>query len=51
MYRYSSENVDVYEDEDMDTLNELRDDFYAFMQQVFRQYLGIGLVDFSDMSL
>lgn len=50
MYRYSSENADVYEDEDKDSLEELRDDFYAFMQQIFRQYLGLGIVDFSDMS-
>lgn len=51
MYTYSKDNVDAYEDEDIDNVMELRDDFYAFMQQMFRDYLGIGFVNFDDMSL
>jgi hypothetical protein len=50
MYHYSKENADAYEDEDMDNIVELRDEFYAFMQQIFREYLGIGFVNFDDMS-
>lgn len=51
IYRYSLENVDAYEDEDKDNVIELRDDFYSFMLQIFRQYLGIGFVDFEEMSM
>lgn len=50
MYRYSKENVDAYEDEDLDNVIELRDDFYMFMMNIMQEYLGIGLVDFSNMS-
>lgn len=49
MYHYSKENADAYEDEDLDNIIELRDDFYAFMIQMFRQYLGIGFVNFDDL--
>lgn len=50
MYRYSKENVDAYEDEELDSIIELRDDFYAFMRRMFKNYLGIGFVDFDDLS-
>ena len=50
MYQYSKDNVDAFEDEDMDNVIELRDDFYSFMQKMFQDYLGIGFVDFDDMS-
>ena len=50
MYRYSKTNINVYEDEDLDNVYELKDDFYAFMQQMFETYLGVGIVDFDDMS-
>ena len=36
MYRYSKENVDAYEDEELDSIIELRDDFYAFMRRMFK---------------
>lgn len=51
MYKYSLDNVDAYEDEDKDGVIELRDDFYSFMLQIFRQYLGIGFMDFEEMSM
>lgn len=50
MYYFSKENADAYEDEDIDNIQELRDDFYQFIQNMFRKYLKIGFVDFSDMS-
>lgn len=50
MYHFSEDNADAYEDEDIDNIKELHDDFYAFMQRMFREYLGIGFVDFDDMS-
>lgn len=50
MYRYSEENADAYEAEDMDNIMELRDDFYVFMQKILKDYLGLGFVDFPDMS-
>jgi hypothetical protein len=49
MYQYSKENVDAYEDEDLDSLHELRDDFYVFMQRMFMDYLQLGFVNFDDM--
>lgn len=50
MYRYSRDNADAYEDEDRESVIELRDNFYIFMQDMFRDYLGLGFVDLSDMS-
>lgn len=49
-YKFSQDNADAYEDEDMDNVIELRDDFYAFIQRMLRDYLSIGFVDFDDMS-
>lgn len=50
MYRCAEENADVYEDEDIDSITELRDDFYSFMIKMFSDYLGLGFNDFWDMS-
>ena len=50
MYKYSEDNVNVYEDEEEASITEMRDDFYAFMMQMFKDYLSIGFVDFDDMS-
>lgn len=50
MYEYSKENADLSEDEEMDNVIELRDDFYSFMQKLFKDYLNIGFVDFDDES-
>lgn len=50
MYRFSESNADVYEDEELDSIIELRDDFYAFMREMFMNYLGVGFNDFDDMS-
>ena len=50
MYYYSKDNVNVFEDEEIDNVIELRDDFYQFMQKLFKDYLGIGFVDFDDQS-
>ena len=49
MYRMSKNNVNIYEDEEIDNLNELRDGFYVFMQNLFKEYFDIGFVDFDDM--
>lgn len=49
-YKFSADNADAYEDEDLDNVTELRDNFYAFMQEMFKEYLGIGFVDFDDKS-
>lgn len=49
-YMYSKENIDAYEDEDKDNLIQMRDEFYAFMRNMFKEYLGIGFVNFDDMS-
>lgn len=49
-YKFSEENADAYEDEDLDNITELRDGFYSFMQTMFREYLEIGFVDFDDKS-
>ena len=48
MYEYSKDNVNAYEDEEIDNVVELRDDFYSFMQNLFEKYLGIGFVNFDD---
>lgn len=48
-YRMSKQNLDLFEDEDKDNLIELRDNFYAFMQLMFRNYLGIGINNFDTM--
>ena len=50
MYEYSKENVNIFEDEEMDNIVELRDDFYSFMQNLFKDYLNIGFVNFDDES-
>lgn len=50
MYRFSEENADIYEDEDKDNINELRDDFYSYMCKLFIDFLGIGIVDFDILS-
>ena len=50
MYQYSKENANIYEDEEMDNVIELRDDFYTFMQKLFKDYLNIGFVNFDDKS-
>ena len=50
MYKYTKNNVNVYEDEEIDNVIELRDEFYSFMQRIFKNYLGIGIVNFDDMS-
>ena len=50
MYRYSMEDANVYEDEEKDSLIELRDRFYGFMQNILRDYLGIGFNDFDEKS-
>ena len=49
-YNYSRDNEDVLDDEESGKLTEMRDDFYSFMQQMFRDYLNIGFVDFDDLS-
>lgn len=50
MYKYSMDDANVYEDEDMDNLKELRDKFYGFMQNILREYLNIGFNDFDEKS-
>jgi hypothetical protein len=50
MYHYSKENADAYEEEDSENIIELRTDFYSFMLAMLRNYLGLGFVDFDDMS-
>ena len=50
MYQFSKDNVNAYEDSDLDEIIEMRDDFYIFMRQLFNTYLGIGFVDFDDKS-
>lgn len=50
MYRFSEEHADIYEDEDIDNVHELRDNFYSFMYKLFQEYLGIGIVDFDTLS-
>lgn len=50
MYYYSKENADAFEDEDIDNVIELRDNFYSFIQNILREYLGIGFVNFDDAS-
>jgi broad-specificity NMP kinase len=50
MYRISRDNANMFEDEEIDNLNELRDGFYIFMQKLFKEYFNIGIVDFDDMS-
>lgn len=50
-YKFSRDNADAYEDEDLDNVTELRDDFYSFMQRMFHEYLGIGFVDFDDKDM
>ena len=48
---HSDKNICVMlEDEELDSIIELRDDFYAFMRRMFKNYLGIGFVDFDDLS-
>lgn len=49
-YKFSRENVNVYEDEEMDNLTKLRNGFYSFILTMFEKKLGIGVVDFWDMS-
>ena len=50
MFNYSKDNYDVYEDEDLDNTIELKDEFYAYIIELFRIYLGIGFNDFDDLS-
>lgn len=50
MFNYSKDNYDVYEDEDLDNTIELKDEFYAYIIELFRIYLGIGFNDFEDLS-
>lgn len=50
MYHYSKDNADVYEEEDLENIYELRDDFYGFMLNLFRQSLGIGIDRFDELS-
>lgn len=50
MFNYSKDNHDVYEDEDLDNTIELKDEFYAYIIELFRIYLGIGFNDFEDLS-
>lgn len=50
MYRFSEENADIYEDEDLDNVNQLRDSFYSYMNKLFVEFLGIGIVDFDTLS-
>lgn len=50
MFNYSKDNYDVYEDEDLDNAIELKDEFYAYIIELFRIYLGIGFNDFEDLS-
>lgn len=50
MYRYSLDYADAYEDEDADGIMELRDRFYGFMINLFREYFGIGFVNFESLS-
>lgn len=49
-YRYTKDNIDIFEDDERDTLQELRDRFYSFMEEIFMDYLGIGINDFEDLS-
>lgn len=49
MYLFSKENMDPFED-DKDVLMQLRYNFYSFMQDLFKSFLGIGFVNFDDMS-
>ena len=49
-YQYSKDNADAYEEEDLDDINDLRDEFYNFMQTIFKKYLNIGIPNFSDYS-
>lgn len=50
MYDYSKENADAFEDEEMDSVNKLRDDFYSFMLEMFHNYLNIGFPEFDNLS-
>lgn len=47
-YQYSKDNADAYEEEDLEDIRDLRDEFYNFMQIMFKQYLNIGFPNFSD---
>lgn len=46
-YRYSKDQCD---DDNISELNSVRDDFMQFMLNIFKDYLGIGIVDFDELS-
>lgn len=46
-YKFSQDNM--YEEDQME-LDELHDDFIAFMKNIFYEYLGIGIQNIEDMS-
>lgn len=50
MYNYSMSKASAFEDEDTDSLTYLRDKFYGFVLSMFQKKLGVGIVDFDDMS-
>ncbi len=50
MYKMSKDNANIYEDEELDKLEELRDDFYIFMQNMFKEYFDIGFPEFDNLS-
>ncbi len=47
-YQWCKDNVNVYEDEEMEDIVDLRDEFYNFLQVMFKNYLNIGIPNFSD---
>ena len=40
MFNYSKDNYDVYEDEDLDNTIELKDEFYAYIIELFRIFIA-----------
>lgn len=50
-YTFSKDNLSVIDDFDEKAdIDGIRDEFYAFMQQMFHHYFNIGFVNFDDMS-
>jgi len=50
MYNYSTDNANVYEEDEQEDLDQLRSKFYSFLQEILRKYLNIGFNDFDELS-
>ena len=52
MYKYSMDNREAYDDDGEEyDFNDIRNDFYIFIQNMIMDYLGIGFIDFGDRSI